>query len=119
MQIMDAVRAAVTNGVTRFSLAQLPATNATPDGHYQFAARSREEILASQQEAASAGEVNPRSPFARLMDPAEALGAPPAAMVNGNGFEQTQTDEERRQIEREWEARSRKTIVPSSDEWVL
>ena len=118
-QIMEAVRAAVTNGVSRFTSAQLPATNETPDGHYRFPARTREEILSSQREAASAGEVNPRSAPAHLMDPAEDLGAPPAAMVNGNGFEQTQTDEERRQIEREWEARSRKIIVPSSDEWAL
>jgi hypothetical protein len=92
-QIMDAVRAAVTNGVTRFSLAQLPATNATPDGHYQFAARSREEILASQQEAASAGAVNPRSPFERLQDPAKQFEDPVVAPQNEPKRVETKVDE--------------------------
>lgn len=75
-QIMEAVRAAVTNGVSRFTSAGVVATNEMPlavGGSYRFAARSREEILASQREVASAGDVNPRSPFARLQDPAQNL----------------------------------------------
>jgi len=73
---MDAVRAAVTNGVSRFTQAGLVGANEMPiavGGAYRFPARSREEILASQKEAASAGEVNPRSPFAKLQDPALTL----------------------------------------------
>lgn len=109
-QIMDAVRAAVTNGVRRFTSAQLPAMNETPDGHYRFAARTREEILASQRDAAASGEVNPRSPFAHLMDPAKQLG--------GVEFE---VDDDGRfgNVVEAPQPKPKKIIVPSSEEWAL
>ena len=55
--------------------------------------KTREEILASQQEAASAGAVNPRSPFERLQDPAKQFEDHVVAPQNEPERVETKVDE--------------------------
>ena len=109
-QIMDAVRVAVTNGVARFTQAQLPEVNEMPGGSYRFAARTREELLQNTQQAAAEGGVDPRSPFSRLRDPAADLG--------GATFQVDENGQLGAVVERQPQ-RSKKIIVPQSDEWAL
>lgn len=71
---------AVQNGVQN-SIEQLSGTavtvNADPNGAYRFAARTRQELIESTQQAAESRGVDPRSQFSQLQDPArQRLGAP-------------------------------------------
>lgn len=113
LQIMEAVKAAVTNGVGRFTQAQLPAVNESPDGQYRFAARTRDELLQSTREAAAAGEVDPRSPFARLRDPAQDL--------SGTSFQVDEDGQLGQVVQGCAVARdgTKKIITPASNEWSL
>lgn len=73
-QITDGVKECVQNGVERFSGSQAPgaATLAIGQGgNYRFPARTREEILASQQEAAQTRQTNRRASFEQLVDPTQ------------------------------------------------
>jgi len=72
-QVMEAVKHAVQNGVEQLSGSSIT-SNAHPDDGYRFRARTKEELLQSQQLAANNGNV--RAGRAAL-DPAQAeLGAP-------------------------------------------
>jgi len=107
-QIMDAVRAAVTNGVQRFTSAQLPSVNESPEGQYRFPARTRDELLQTTREVASSGQVDPRSPFARLKDPAREIG--------GVQFEVDEDGNVGQAVERQPE---RKPAPSSGSDWLL
>ena len=45
-------------------------SNSQPGGSYKFAARSKDELLASQHEVADSAVVNPTAPIEKVRDPA-------------------------------------------------
>lgn len=110
-QIMDAVRTAVTNGVSRFTQAGAVGMNELPIGEgggYRFPARTRDELMQTTQDAADNGQVSARSPFSRLRDPAREL--------SGVAF---QVDDDGRVGAPVVQQSQRRIVVPDEKDWIL
>ena len=78
---MQAVQVAVHNSIRQLSGSQVAANavalSYAPEervDQYKMQARTREELLATQPQAAQAGHTNPLAAFASLNDPAAQLG---------------------------------------------
>ncbi|MCP4899960.1 MAG: hypothetical protein GY906_23575 [bacterium] len=73
---MEAVQNGVQNCIDQLSGTSI-SVNEDPNGAYRFPARTKEQLIESQQQAAETKGVDPRSQFKQLRDPAsQELGAP-------------------------------------------
>lgn len=80
MQVMEAVQNAVQTGIEQLSQTNVTSNGApiAEEGGYHFQARTREELLKSQQEAAEARGIDPKSRFSQLQDPATGIPGTPS-----------------------------------------
>jgi len=75
---MEAVQLAVHRCIVQLSGTSVNSNNHSLDDgdSYRFRARTKDELIASQQEVAAAGGTNPRATFEQLVDPATEIASP-------------------------------------------